>query len=213
MSTEYAVYHIRNDIASTVTPYPPGDLPQDNDVREWLEKQAAQYGLETVLAHAIDGVVWGAFDASGKLMTSYEVEGLQGGAVYSAELRDATLQEARLFRKNAELYLWRSDASWYARLIKDQPGAGTEYIDDVHLLWGDQAKVLGVTGFTVMSDGVQGLRHVTPIPVPQPTTGQARPSNSAQYAVCPLRLVVRHYLADEQFARIAFSRLVKLEII
>jgi hypothetical protein len=56
--------------------------------------------------------------------------------------------------------------------------------------------------FTLLRDGAQGLRHAVPV---------ALAIGAADGKATPHRLLVRHYLADEDFARIVASRLVDLK--
>jgi CRISPR-associated protein (TIGR03984 family) len=74
-------------------------------------------------------------------------------------------------------------------------------------LWGTQS-VEQRDGFTLMTNGRQGLRHAAPLLVPQDILDERRRSH-------PLRLRVRHYLtydADDGQANISLSRLVALEM-
>jgi CRISPR-associated protein (TIGR03984 family) len=172
-----------------------------SDLRVWLESQAKAHSLKWLLAHADDGVIWGLVD-NGKLITSDAVL-----PDVSPPLRAETLQQARLFSESGELLLWRNgDKRWHARLIREIQDSDKsdwdEAIDEPQILWGTDAQPLN-DGFTLMSDGSQGLRHAVPIPVNGNYNGQTR----------PLRLWVRHYLKDDDngFTRIIASRLVKLE--
>lgn len=196
----------------------PIDILTDDlkDVQGWLQKQAIDHKLVYLLAHSDDGVNWGRVQA-GKLITSHEA--LQACDVINRDdraraeieaahaacppLRAVTLQQARLFAEAAELLLWRDgDNEFHARLIRDEADADKaawiESFDEPQLLWGTHSIQLD-GDFTLLSDGVQGLRHAVP--------------ESLKLAGERLtRLIVRHYLAREDFARIAVSRLVKLEV-
>ncbi|NWJ97162.1 MAG: TIGR03984 family CRISPR-associated protein [Chloroflexi bacterium] len=159
-------------------------------IGEWLTTQAEGY-TETfyLLAHADDGVIWGRL-SGGKLVT----------APVSPALNDETLQNARLFSKGIEIYLWRDgDGNFQARSIKDGEGNARQYFDEAQILWGTHSEPTQ-GGFTLMSDGAQGLRHSVPIEVKAHGRGR------------PLRLKLRHYLDedDKGFVRVAYSRLVDL---
>lgn len=176
------------------------DQSHIGDVKEWLQNQASIYGLKWLLAHADDGVLWGRVD-NGKLVTSDSV-----APEVSPPLRVKTLQQARLFAPHGEMLLWRDgDHQWHARLIRDAKTGETpawhEAIDEAQVLWGTDTRALS-NGFTLMSDGVQGLRHAVPLEV----KGRYREHNR------PLRLWIRHYLKDDEegFARIVASRLLDL---
>lgn len=180
--------------------------PPESGLRDWLSNQAKKHHLTVLLAHATDGVIWGHWDGT-RLVTAHEAGGIAKHAMtqrISAELRDQTLLEARLFSTSAELHIWRSGGTWQGCLIQatntgEEPKF-TEYIEELYMLWGDWAEAVGGTGFTLLSDGAQGLRHAAPL--------ELKP---AKYDVRPLRLKVRHYLAkDEDAARIVASRLVEL---
>lgn len=174
-----------------------------SDVKVWLQTQAIQHNLRWLLAHADDGVIWGEL-RDGQLVTSDSVV-----PEVSPPLRAETLQQARLFAIHAELLLWRDgDNRWHARLIRDaaegEDYAFTDAIDEPQILWGTDPQPLA-NGFTLMSDGAQGLRHAIPLAVRGKFDESSR----------PLRLWVRHYLQDDEsgFTRIVASRLfdVKLE--
>jgi CRISPR-associated protein (TIGR03984 family) len=167
---------------------------------KWLSQQMHTYALVYLLAHADDGVIWGRFDGE-KLITSHDV-----APQYSPPLREATLQTARIFAPAGELLIWRDEASaWRGRLIaEDKPDATaewTEAFDKSQVLWGTKAEPLE-RGFTLMSDGSQGLFHVVPFILRGQFDEQTR----------PLRLVVRHYLQADNYGlvRVSASRLVTL---
>jgi CRISPR-associated protein (TIGR03984 family) len=147
-------------------------------------------------------------EADGRLMTSHEAG--RGNAEAEAAcpaLRAATLQQARLFAPHAEMLLWRDgDNAWHARLIRDLPSdestaaaAWHDAFDEPQLLWGTHGRHLP-GGFTLLADGAQGLRHAVPMALPLGLGGAATPP----------RLVVRHYLNTDGFARVVASRLVGL---
>lgn len=161
----------------------------------WMQTQAKQYGFTYLLAHADDGVIWGKFDA-GSLKISGDVF-----PEVKVALRAATLQQARLFCKTAELLVWKSGQSWKARLIADETGKPPDCLpDEQYLLWGTLGgKGKNGDGFTLLFEGEQGLQHAPP------KTGLGKDDRVA--------LVVRHYVEyDDETgqARIGLSRLVDL---
>ncbi|MBZ5554041.1 MAG: TIGR03984 family CRISPR-associated protein [Acidobacteriia bacterium] len=178
------------------------------NVNDWLQTQAAQHKLKWLLAHADDGLIWGRMD-DGKLGTSHEAgRGNPEAEKACPELRIQTLQQARLFSETAELLLWRDgDNQWHARLIRDtdtQQGEQSNWdvaIDEAQILWGTDPTPLA-DGFTMMSDGEQGLRHAVPLKIEKHFNEETR----------PLRLHVRHYLSKGGFALIEASRLFKLDM-
>ena len=159
---------------------------------DWLAKQARRYGVDTLLAHADDGVIWGLVQ-DGKLLTSGDAERFPE---VSPPLRWLTLLEARLFGRGGELYLWRADVDVYqARWLADAPAADGQWsYDEAQILWGDHA-VAGAADpdqlFTLVEEGQRGLRHAMPL-----APGQIPfvPVNRADDPWHPLRLGVRHYL-------------------
>lgn len=177
-------------------------LSADTNLEEWLVRNAPETAV-TLLAFDLEGLIWGKLE-SGAIVLATE---------NSIPLRVSTLQEARLFGETAELHIWRTGDELKAQILTETTkGEDAEYFDESQILWGDQVEPITESGFTLMSDGVQGLHHAVPLNVPKPTKVQARESNLEQYKERPLRLIVRHYLAKKPFARIEFSRLVSLHI-
>lgn len=166
-----------------------------DDPATWLVRQGKEHDLTTLLAHACDGVIWGRMNGA-RLVVSHEVFN-----DVSPELRPETLQQARLFSDRAELLAWRDgEGEWQARLLRDGEGAGDRWcFDEPQILWGDDQEGDSMHGFTCVTDGQQGLRHVVPL-TEIPFTGSGER---------PLRLGVRHYLeADEDgMLTIVHSRL------
>lgn len=175
-------------------------------IHQWLEQEANAQSLPYLLAHTLDGVIWGKLH-EGKLQL--------GQSAYTPPFADDMLQEARLFGSAGEIYIWRSGGAWHGRFIRaaqaDEQATYIESIDEPQMLWGNQVESRP-NSFSVMSDGAQGLQHAVPCIVPDPTAAQATKNNPKQYKERPLRLVVRHYLAQEAVAHIVTSRLVALEI-
>jgi CRISPR-associated protein (TIGR03984 family) len=170
-----------------------------SDMKDWLQAQAIQYNLRWLLAHADDGVIWGEL-RNRQLVTSDSV-----APEVSPPLRTETLQQARLFAEHAELLLWRDgDNQWHARLIRDaverETPVFTDAIDEPQLLWGTHGEHR--SGFTMLRDGAQGLRHAVPMELPLGKNNETHPP----------RLWVRHYLSEDQngFIRIVASRLLDL---
>lgn len=188
---------IRNDRPAVIEPAKP--VTFDN-LKDWLQEHAAYHKFKWLLAHADDGVIWGRVD-NGKLISSDSVV-----PDVSPPLRAETLQQARLFSEDGELLLWRdADNKFYARVIR-KPADGeiptfTETIDEPQILWGTDPTPKQ-NGFTMMSDGAQGLRHAVPLGVSGTFNEETR----------PLRLRVRHYLQEDAtgFNRIVASRLFAL---
>lgn len=170
-----------------------------SNLGEWLKLQAQKYQLQYLLAHADDGVIWGKFDReNSQLITS----GDDRVFPQLAKLRLCTLQQCRIFGKNAEVMLWKVGDNFKARLIKDDNNPEC-LPDENQILWGTQVDE-EINGFTLVSDGSQGLRHAVPL---------FNITDKFKDGKRPLRLTVRHYIdydEDTGVARIFLSRLVDL---
>ena len=133
------------------------DESSEQTVKEWL----IQHALDAtwLLAHTEQGMVWGKI-ANGELTTSSEAFSPKN----RASLTPYSLQSCRLFGKNCELLLWRADSEWCARRITEGKNEAQviEYIDEAQILWGTQQEGQN-KGFTLLADGVQGLRHAVPL--------------------------------------------------
>jgi CRISPR-associated protein (TIGR03984 family) len=181
-------------------------LPIVGDALDWLKQQAKDG--DVLLAHQDDGVVWGKAREDRDWVTSDAVLST------SPALEGDRLWSARLFNAQHEILLWRDgDGNWRAREIADEMGEGepdfTEWYDEPQLLWGDNGKhkkVVGDVTFAVLEEGAQGLRHAPPIELPFDAHGSLGSSTRA----CVL---VRHYLAKEDVARVIASRLVRLDCV
>lgn len=182
------------------------DIIDNPTLYSWLQAKAKQYQLQYLLAHADDGVIWGHFNKDGNLTTPNLPKDLFPNSeelfpkCKFPVLRSYTLQQCRAFGENAEIMLWKiGQDDWKARLIKDDNKP--ECLPDEHqILWGTQKEGEN-KGFTLVSDGQQGLRHAVPL-IGLPFKNNER----------PLRLTVRHYIDydDTGVARIYLSRLVKV---
>jgi CRISPR-associated protein (TIGR03984 family) len=157
----------------------------------WTE-QAQSGKYQYLLAHAEDGVIWGKLEDGRFLLSS------DAYPEVSPKLRVDTLRELRLFGKEAEWLLWRTESGWQARLILDGEGAPVEYFDESSILWGTDAIGQAHAPFSLVTEADTGIRHAPPMEF------HGRHS---------MRLVVRHYLGyDEQNSVfIKSSRLVNLE--
>ena len=184
---ELSVVNIKDDVES---------------LKNWINQYASDHKLEYLLAHAEDGVIWGHF-RTGKLVTSGEAfKGLP-------KLRPLTLQQCRLFGEAGEILLWRTgDGDWRTRLCTDD--SESEFIPEDQMLWGTQQEAQTETserlGFTMLADGLQGLRHAVPL--------QNIPFSAEKNKLSrPVRLRVNHYVDydDSQAAYVCLSRLVDLK--
>jgi CRISPR-associated protein (TIGR03984 family) len=163
----------------------------EEDLKAWLTEKAHEYGLRFMLAHAHDGVIWGRIDEESDLIISGEVFD-----EVAVALRLPTLQQARLFGPAGELLIWRTGAGFSARMIADGEQGAANTFQEKHWLWGEGME--SKTGFTLMHEGREGLRHAPPV-------------ENAKGA--RVELLVRHYIDYDEYgqAYIANSRLVDLK--
>lgn len=192
------------------------ELSTNKDLIDWLNQQAEDHKLTTLLAHADDGIIWGRFQKGWQLSNTPFPD-------TSPPLRLETLQECRIFGEAEEIYLWREDSSsqWQARLIKepaeeDEQQSYPEFktFDEQQLLWGtwaDEQDEKG--GFTLLMDGAMENRHAPPVL-------RERLSFDPEHNYRPVRLRIRHYIDVDLNANhlpedikvglsyVAFSRLV-----
>lgn len=168
---------------------------------EWLQEKARP-GM-TLLAHADDGVIWGRPTSDGfDLPESF-------GSIEQALLRNETLQMARLFEPDEEIFLWRiSEGEWAARIVRDrltiqETGKPVYYFDREQILSGTTVEKT-VGDFRWLGEGAEGLYHAPPI----------QTNVSSWQSRHPLRLGIRHYLTEDEegWRRIKFSRLTDLRI-
>lgn len=192
------------------------------DAAEWLTQQAAalvtKVGITEwyLLAHADDGVIWGRTENNNLLTSDQAIKDkyatlsphdaaraeIEAALRTCAPLRRETLQQARLFCEKAELLLWRDgDNRFHARLIRDaqnsEEGEWDDCFDEHQMLWGTHGLHLD-SDFTLLRDGAQGLRHAVPLASTLDTEGETTPP----------RLIVRHYINKQGFARVEASRLI-----
>lgn len=187
-------------------------ISDDISLINWLQQMANQYHLKYFLAHAEDGVIWGRFNESYHLITADSVFSPEIFNIHLPKLRLLTLQQCRIFGETAEILLWKAQKTWKARIIKDD--SSVEHIPEKQILWGTQvekgknAENGEQNGFTLLSDGSQGLKHAVPI------TGLSNYfSEDKTQLYRPVRLNVKHYIKyDEEtgIGRIFLSRLVSL---
>ena len=169
----------------------------DLDLSQWLHDQAQNDGRVWLLAHALDGVIWGRF-ANGTLTTSHDAD------ARLPALDSNTLLQCRIFGKYSEIMLWHNDDGWHITTITD-PANPDDYFDEDQMLWGDHGEAL-VNDFTRLSDGSQGLCHAVPFNHTELVFGEKSVHR-------PIRLKVRHILGFDDETGGAFiqaSRLVEV---
>jgi CRISPR-associated protein (TIGR03984 family) len=113
-----------------------------------------------------------------------------------------TLQQCHIFGETGEILLWQTDRGLQARLIQDN-NVAEESLDENQILLGTQGTEKN--GFTLLSDGQQGLKHAVPL-----TGIKFDSQEKTQHR--PVHLIVRHYIKYNEagVARIFLSRLVSL---
>lgn len=172
----------------------------DADPKTWLTQRAATHDLQWLLVHADDGVIWGTVE-NGALQLSHE-----HFSTVSPLLRSETIQQARLFGDNGELFVWRSGDHFQARLVvEEEGGEPTTVFDERHLLWGTHVE-RQKGAFTLLKQGAEGVRHAPPLTV--------RANAKGEILEQPY-LRIRHVIDYEEEtgqAHIAWSRLASLEL-
>jgi CRISPR-associated protein (TIGR03984 family) len=167
----------------------------------WFLSQSIVGDSALFLAHADDGVIWGRVEEDELITSDHVFNGI------SPPLRAITLQQARIFGRNAEIRIWQNGTGFLACRLEDQPDGAAEAIDESTILWGDNAEAR-MKGFTLVSDGRQGLRHAVPLDISDSAFGKYPKK------MRPLRLLIRHYLTYDRYGqvRVALSRLVNLYV-
>lgn len=125
------------------------------NLRAWLVKEANENGLPYLLAHAVDGVIWGRFE------DGLTLSGEAFDQVF-VKLRPFTLQQARLFGPAGELHLWRNEDGLHSHLILDGQETPDDAYEELHWLWGEGISIDDTKGFSLMEEGQQGLYHAVP---------------------------------------------------
>lgn len=164
----------------------------------WLQ------GVQWLLAHCDDGVIWGRLESDGRWRRSSEAFPKE-----SPPLREQTIQQLRIFGLGGEALLWRSDGAFHGRWATEGAAPLDEALqpqDESYLLLGDRLLGPPQDGFCVLGDAT-GSRHAAPIECNQAELGQP---GQGRY---PLHLQVRHYFEQDSESgavRICMTRLVNL---
>lgn len=149
---------------------------------EWIVTNAQSDDL--MLAHALDGVIWGRF-----------INDRWATPSTSPPLQLATIQQIRVFNAKYEYHLWkRRGDKWMVRKIVDGNGdAGQNYkiIDEDQILFGT-SNHLYEEHFSHMTQGEEGLVHAVPVPFETDSINTDRQPNKRAV------LQVRHYLEPDQ---------------
>jgi CRISPR-associated protein (TIGR03984 family) len=180
-------------------------ISDTKSLRKWLKEkiQSPEYNFKYLLAYAEDGVIWGYFDSEGDLITATEPKELFPRYRFPL-FRYETLQQCRIFSDNEEIMLWRTKDFLKAILIKD-PQKKPECIIESQILWGTQAEDIR-DGFTLVSDGSQGLHYAVPL--------VGIEFDKTQKLYRPLYLIVHNYIDYDPktgLARTYLNRIVSLK--
>ncbi len=104
------------------------ELPQNNDIRSWINLQLKNNSAKTLLAFADDGVIWGNWDGTNLV-----------AAQNAPALRGETLQQAHLFDANEELRLFRDElGGWKSVKVSSDVSDAERVIVEKQILWGDE---------------------------------------------------------------------------
>lgn len=165
-----------------------GPKPVVDPVKE-IHDQAQSGKYAYLLGYADDGVIWGKIDGNQISLAGDFFPDL------SPRLRADTLWEARLFGKDTECFLWRSDQGWQERLITDGEGEPSSSIVEEWILWGTNLDGSGKGSFFPVREADMGIRHAPPVEL------------AGRHS---LRLKVRHYLDYDKVGSV-YVKLSRLE--
>lgn len=161
----------------------------------WLKEHTSE-GMNWLLIHADDGVIWGKRNSDGSIALSSDISEFQPSfKSVGCQLRAETIQQIRIFGLSGELLVWRKEAQMHGRMLTDDATTPNSFWDEQHLLWGQPVKQ--AKGFTVLQEGQRGPVHAVPIDVPSKQR---------------VALTVRHYINIDASgtASVSMSRLVQL---
>jgi CRISPR-associated protein (TIGR03984 family) len=169
-------------------------------LKQWIEVQQEKYQLKYLLAHAEDGIIWGKFEG-GKLVTAEQLWDR------SPRLQPDSLQQCRIFGEKAEVMLWRREGGWQARVIRENQHNIDCLIIEKQMLWGNKIEKRD-NGFTLLTDGQQGLRHA--VPITGVSIDQGKPISKSSPRLVYLH--IKHYIEYDHvgIAFIRYSRLFDL---
>lgn len=160
-------------------------------------------GLQWLLAHCHDGVTWGRLGEDGGVW-------LVSSAVFqdlSPTISASNLLEMRLFGKEKEVLIWRTETGFSGRCLSDEArdpqrrGAPTRPDEEMRILLGDRLVAGPKDGFSRVGT-TSGREQAVPLECTEQDFIGGRQ---------PLRLLVRHYFEQDSqtgAVRVAASRLV-----
>lgn len=102
------------------------------------------------------------------------------------------IQKLRLFNRNMELFIWRTDDNWNARLRKDtDTETGLPVIEANQLLFGTTAKL--TNGFTLLTED-RGTEVMLPFEIKNVDTGKNR-----------VKIKTRNYISYNEIGQAGFN--------
>jgi len=178
------------------------------DCESWLgwllgaaPQPARSASMRWALAHCDGGVTWARRDQGGQWRLSSTAFEL------SPVVRSETLQQLRIFGPECEVLIWRDEQEFAGRLLEervsDSTAADLEPYEERYVLLGDRVAEQR-DGFTRL---ISAAGHEQAVP--------RELEGAFDAGVCPLRLVIRHFLRAEPngAVRVVASRLADLEVI
>lgn len=164
--------------------------------------QVPYTGLKWLLAHCEDGITLGKWNAS----KSRWAMGSDAFPEISPKITKDNLLEVRIFGDRGEILIWRHSHSFRGRYLSDVQPDGNGLLSPIieeRVLMGNRLLEPSRAGFSRIASS-SGAEQVVPFPLDGVLTV------SRQW---PLRLVVKHYLQQDESTgaiRIAATRLVDL---
>ena len=156
-------------------------------------------GFTWLLAHCRDGVTWGRRDGSGWRLSSTPFPDL------CPKISPVNLLELRLFGKQGEILIWRTEEGFQGRHLGDEhnphEASPARPDDEVRILLGDRLVDSPKDGFTRVATAA-GTQQAVPLECSDTDFKGGR---------WPLRLKVRHYFESDPetgTVRVAATRLV-----
>jgi CRISPR-associated protein (TIGR03984 family) len=153
-----------------------------------------------LLAYCDDGVIWGVRRQSGWRLSSSVFPDV------SPPLVRARIQELRLFGRDRELLLWRTDdglrGRWLTDAIHDDADSVLSPKDEIILLLGNRSVGPSQDGFTLVAEASGSCQAVPLV---------CNDSEFREGRNWPLRLRLRHFFAsdpDSGVVRISATRFV-----
>lgn len=163
------------------------DFTNTDSLRQSLETLASEQGLLYLLAHSIEGVIWGRFE-SNKLVLAPNSTSL---------FVPENLFDLRAFGEKAEILAWNNGDSWQDRLSQSEKDADTA--DETVLIWGTRCAQT-TNGFSLLVEDGKAEHW---FPKEHPIT--------EHLTKLPAYIVRHAFASQESTRRVIESRFVNLE--